>query len=61
MVARVRTHGSNLLVTFESDGEESEQCLAATGQQALEIALSMLARRVALRHGDRLTIVEVGE
>jgi hypothetical protein len=34
MVARVRTHGNNLLATFESDGEEPEQYLATTGDLA---------------------------
>jgi aspartokinase len=34
MVAHVRTHGSNLLVTFESDREEPEQYLATTGDLA---------------------------
>jgi hypothetical protein len=40
---------------------EQEQHLPSMGQRALVIALSMLARRDALRHGDKLTVTEEGE
>jgi hypothetical protein len=58
MVARTRIEPGLLLVTFESDGEAPEQQLAPTGDRALKIALLMIARRDALRHGDRLTVVK---
>jgi hypothetical protein len=61
MVARVRTYRGSLIVAFESDGEEAEQHLASTGQRALVIALSILARRDALRPGDKLGVTEAGE
>jgi hypothetical protein len=61
MVARIQTHCGSLLVTLESGGEEQERHLASTGQRALVIALSMLARRDALRHGDKLTVTEARE
>jgi hypothetical protein len=61
MVAHNQTHRGSLLVSFESNGEEQEQHLASTGQRALVIALSMLARRDALRHGDKLTVTEARE
>jgi hypothetical protein len=57
MVARTRIEPSLLLVMFETDGEEPEQELAPSGERALKAALLMLARRHALRHGDKLTVV----
>jgi hypothetical protein len=47
---------ARLLVTFSNDGKEEETQLAASGERALKIALLMLARRDALRHGDQLTV-----
>jgi hypothetical protein len=56
MVARTRFESGLLLVRFESDGEEPEACLASNGERALRLGLLMLARRDALRAGDRLTV-----
>jgi hypothetical protein len=61
MVARTRTEPNLLLITFETDGDEPEQELAPTGERALKAALLLLAKRHALRHGDRLTVVNADD
>jgi hypothetical protein len=56
MVARVQSYYGHLLVTFTTDGDESEIQLVSSGERALRVALQMIAKRDVLRHGDQLTV-----
>jgi hypothetical protein len=47
---------SRLIVTFHRTGRKDETRYAASGERAVKIALLMIARYDALRHGDQLTV-----
>ena len=45
MVSRTQSYSGYLLVKFETEGEEPELQLAATGERALKVVFLMIARR----------------
>jgi hypothetical protein len=56
MPARVQNHPSELLVTFERDGEQPTILVARDPVHAWETAVNMLSHQSELRHGDALTV-----
>jgi hypothetical protein len=46
----------SLLVTFARTGEESERQLVLSPERALIVAVAMIARRLGLYAGDRITV-----
>jgi hypothetical protein len=61
MVARPRTGLKGFIVTFHRDGEPPEATPARDGVSAWRHAVNMLAKRDALRDGDKLTVTAAGE
>ena len=58
MVGRIR-HDTGLRVAFERAGRERDSTLAPTGERALKIAITMLAKLDDLHDGDMLMVTEV--
>jgi hypothetical protein len=57
MPARTQPN-SRFVVAFWRDGEIHDSRTAATGEQALYVALRMLSALETLESGDRLTVTE---
>ncbi len=56
MPAYTRSERGDLVVTFTTDGEHPEIQLVSSGEQAVRVAVLMIARRAKLYHGDALTV-----
>jgi hypothetical protein len=59
--AYARSERSDLVVTFTTDGEHPEIQLVSSGEQAVRVAVLMIARRSRLYHGDALTVRKADE
>jgi hypothetical protein len=58
MVARIHPQ-VGLRVAFERNGRERDSQVAPTGERALKLAITMLAKLDDLRDGDMLLVTEV--
>jgi hypothetical protein len=56
-----RSERDDLVVTFTTNGEEPEIQLVSSGEQAVRVAVLMVARRPRLYHGDALTVRNADE
>jgi hypothetical protein len=56
MPGYTRSERGDLVVTFTTDGEDAEIQLVSSGEQAVRVAVLMIARRPRLYHGDALTV-----
>jgi hypothetical protein len=61
MPAYARSERGDLVVTFTTDGEDPEIQLVSSGEQAVRVAVLMIARRSRLYHGDVLTVRSADE
>ena len=61
MPAYARSERGDLIVTFTTDGEDPEIQLVSSGEQAVGVAVLMIARRPRLYHGDALTVRNADE
>jgi hypothetical protein len=61
MPAYTRSERGDLVVTFTTDGEDPEIQLVSSGEQAVRVAVLMIARRSRLHHGDALTVRSADE
>ena len=61
MPGYTRSERGDLVVTFTTDGEEPEIQLVSSGEQAVRVAVLMIARRPRLYHGDVLAVRNADE
>jgi hypothetical protein len=61
MPAYTRSDRGDLVVTFTTDGEDPEIQLVSSGEQAVRVAVLMIARRPRLCHGDALVVRNADE
>jgi hypothetical protein len=61
MPAYTRSERGDLVVTFTTDGEDPEIQLVSSGEQAVRVAVLMIARRSRLYHGDALIVRSADE
>ncbi len=61
MPAYTRSERGDLVVTFATDGEHPEIQWVSSGEQAVRVAVLMIARRSRLYHGDALTVRNADE
>ena len=61
MPAFTRSERGDLVVTFTTDGADPEIQLVSSGEQAVRVAVLMIARRSGLYHGNALTVRNADE